>query len=94
MTAMIIHLFIDTITLTLTLGWWHQKLKLDFSLILDLQITDSMVEGPSNPSNRPFSLGGHVKSQENKKLCFCMASLAHTRIQCEASGAKQSFLFS
>ena len=26
--------------------------------------------------NRPLSLGGHVESQENKKLCFCMASLA------------------
>ena len=25
--------------------------------------------------NRPLSLGGHVESQENKKLCFCMASL-------------------
>ena len=45
-------------------------------------------------SNRHFSLGGHVKSQENKKLCFCIASLAHTRIQCEPSDAKQSFLFS
>ena len=26
--------------------------------------------------NRPLSLGDHVESQENKKLCFCMASLA------------------
>ena len=26
--------------------------------------------------NRPLSLGGHVESQENKKLCFCTASLA------------------
>ena len=26
--------------------------------------------------NRPLSLGGHVESRENKKLCFCKASLA------------------
>ena len=26
--------------------------------------------------NRPFSLGGHVESQENNKLCFFTASLA------------------
>ena len=26
----------------------------------------------------------HVESQENKKLCFCTANLAQTRIQCEA----------
>ena len=26
--------------------------------------------------NRPLSLGGHVESQENKKLYFCTASLA------------------
>ena len=38
--------------------------------------------------NRPFSLCGHVESQENRKLCFCTASLAQTRIQCEASRAK------
>ena len=38
--------------------------------------------------NRPFSLSGHDESQENKKLCFCMVSLAQTRIQCEANRAK------
>ena len=27
-------------------------------------------------SDRPLSLGSHVESQENKKLCFCTASLA------------------
>ena len=37
---------------------------------------------------RPLSLGGHVDSQETRKLCFCTASLAQTRIQCEASRAK------
>ena len=26
--------------------------------------------------NRPLSLGGHVESQRNKKLCFCTANLA------------------
>ena len=26
--------------------------------------------------NRPLSHGGHFESQENKKLCFCTASLA------------------
>ena len=26
--------------------------------------------------NRPLSHGGHFQSQENKKLCFCMAKLA------------------
>ena len=36
----------------------------------------------------PFSLGGHVESQQNKKLCYCTASLAHTWIQCEACRAK------
>ena len=40
-----------------------------------------------NKSHRPLSLGGHVGSQENKKLCFCTASLAQIRIQCEASRA-------
>ena len=27
-------------------------------------------------SNKPLSHGGHVEPQENKKLCFCTASLA------------------
>ena len=40
-------------------------------------------------SCRPLSLGGHVESQENKKLCFLTASLAQTRIQCEACRAKK-----
>ena len=31
---------------------------------------------PDEPPNRPFSLGGHVESQENKKLCSCTPSLA------------------
>ena len=26
--------------------------------------------------NRPLSHGGHFESQGNKKLCFCMSSLA------------------
>ena len=38
--------------------------------------------------NKPFSLSGHVESQEDKKLCFCMASPSHTLIQCNASRAK------
>ena len=29
-------------------------------------------------------LSSHVESQENKKLCFYIASLAHMQIQCEA----------
>ena len=37
-------------------------------------------------THRSLSLGGHVESQENKKLCFCTVSLAQMRIQ--------SFLFS
>ena len=37
-----------------------------------------------NRSNRPLSHGGHVESQENKKLCFCTASLAlNLRLPCE-----------
>ena len=35
-------------------------------------------------NNRPLSLGGHVESRGNKKLCFRTASLGQTRIQCEA----------
>ena len=38
--------------------------------------------------HRPLSLGGHVDSQESKKLWFCAASLAQTRIQCEANRPK------
>ena len=29
-----------------------------------------------NVFNRPLSHGGHFESQANKKLCFCMSSLA------------------
>ena len=43
---------------------------------------------PMGLSHRPLSLGGHVESQKNKKLCFRTASLAQTRIQCEACRAK------
>ena len=39
-------------------------------------------------SYRPFSLGGHVEPQENKKLCFCTASLALNSRLGEASHAK------
>ena len=39
-------------------------------------------------NNRPLSLGGHVESQENKKLCFRTAGLGQTRIQCETCRAK------
>ena len=39
-------------------------------------------------SDRPFSLGGHVESQENKKLCFCTASLALNSRLSEATRAK------
>ena len=38
--------------------------------------------------NRPFSLGSHVESQENKKLCFCTASLALNSGVGEANRAK------
>ena len=37
---------------------------------------------------KTFVARSHVESQENKKLCFCTASLAQMRIQCEASRAK------
>ena len=39
-------------------------------------------------TNRPFSLGGHVESQENKKLCLCTASLALNSRVGEANRAK------
>ena len=35
-------------------------------------------EGKEEKSIDLFSLGGHVESQGNKKLCFCTACLAHT----------------
>ena len=37
---------------------------------------------------RPYSLCGHVESQENKKLCFCTARLALNSRVGEASRAK------
>ena len=40
-------------------------------------------------SGRPLSLGSHVESQENKKLCFCMASLALNSRLGEACHAKK-----
>ena len=45
--------------------------------------------------NRPLSHGGHVESQENKKLCFCTASLAVNSRLAEVCRAKAfySFLF-
>ena len=45
-------------------------------------------------SNRPLSLGGHVESQENKKLCFCTASLALNSRLGEACRAKTKLVFS
>ena len=38
--------------------------------------------------DRPLSHGGHVESQENKKLCFCTASLALNSRLAEACRAK------
>ena len=38
--------------------------------------------------NRPFSLGSHVESQDNKKLCFCMGSLGLNSSVGKASCAK------
>ena len=49
------------------------------------QKSDALTTTPSRPY-RPLSLGGHVESRGNKKLCFRTASLGQTRIQ--------SFLFS
>ena len=37
---------------------------------------------------RPLSLGGHVESQDNKKLCFCTVSLALNSRLGEAYRAK------
>ena len=39
-------------------------------------------------ADRPFSLGDHVESQENKKLCFCTASLTLNSRLREASRAE------
>ena len=45
-------------------------------------------------TNRPLSHGGHVESQENKKLCFCTASLALNSRLAEACRAKTKLFFS
>ena len=48
----------------------------------------------SHSFNRTLSLGGHVESQENKKLCFCTASLVlNSRLANSCAVRKQSFLF-
>ena len=68
----------------------------DFTSLLLLQNSSMRLEELGNTNkynfegsqNTPLSLRGHVVSQANKKLCFCMASLTQTRIQCEASRAK------
>ena len=41
-----------------------------------------------NQFYRPLSHGGHIESQENKKLCFCTASLALNSRLGEAYRAK------
>ena len=51
------------------------------------QKSDALTTTPSRPY-RPLSLGGHVESRGNKKLCFHTASLGQTRIQCNACHAK------
>ena len=38
--------------------------------------------------NKPLSFGGHVESQENKKLCFCTANLALNSRLAEACRTK------
>ena len=43
---------------------------------------------PNQQFNRPLSLGGHVESQENKKLSFCRANLALNLCLAEACYAK------
>ena len=44
--------------------------------------------GVSVVISRPLSHGGHVESQENKKLCFCTASLALNSRLAEGCRAK------
>ena len=44
--------------------------------------------------NSPLSIGGHVESQENKKLCFCTASLALNSRLAEACRAKTKAFYS
>ena len=43
---------------------------------------------------RPLSMGGHVESKENKKLCFCTASLALNSLLAEAFRAKTKAFYS
>ena len=44
--------------------------------------------------DRPLSLGGHVESQENEKLCFCAASLALNSRMGEACSGRLISYFS
>ena len=39
-------------------------------------LKSTKMHGQKLQDNGPFSPGGHVESQENKKLCFYMPSLA------------------
>ena len=41
--------------------------------------------------NRSLSHGGHVESHENKRLCFCTASLAPNSRLAEACRAETKF---
>ena len=43
---------------------------------------------PQGGANRPLTLGGHVTSQENRKHCFCTASLVLNSRLGEACRAK------
>lgn len=44
--------------------------------------------------NRPLSLGGHVKSQENHQLCFCTVTLAlNLRLAEVCSVKKKNFYY-
>ena len=66
---------------TLLLSYGNHVVLMLTSFYLHLKSTEVCV-------NRPLSLGSHVESQGNKKLCFCTASLTQTQIQGEASPAK------
>ena len=52
-----------------------------------LQWSDSK-RRPINSFSRPFPPGGHVESQQNKKLCCCTASLEMNSRLGEACRAK------
>ena len=45
-------------------------------------------------AKRPLSHGGDVESQENKKLCFCAASLTLNLLLAEACCAKTKLFIS